>query len=215
MCCRKVTDDQWYQCAAAGYLDEVDVVLSARQLGDLTVSPLQVSDFMGQTLHVAFCVVECCPLVGCYELGHLLLHPLDGAHHVTEHLLTFLQCSLGWGLHRKHGGMSQINRFYTRPDRDRHHYQQEGMLSVLVVLLTLIQSIVVFLVLSVWWMMVAQTLSESTACFSSSICLRRSWIFSWISAWVAPSRCFEQTGNFYDYYDNNTLICISDFKVKG
>lgn len=77
------------------YLDEVDVVLSAGQLGDLCVSPLQISDLMAQTLHVALCVVERCSLVGGDQLGHLLLHPLNGAHHVAKHLLTLLQCSLG------------------------------------------------------------------------------------------------------------------------
>lgn len=40
-------------------LDEVDVVLSAGQLSDLSVSPLQVSDLMAQTLHVALSVGEC------------------------------------------------------------------------------------------------------------------------------------------------------------
>lgn len=80
---------------AVSYLDEVDVVLSAGQLGDLVVSPLQISDLMGETLHVALCVVECCSLVGGDELGHLLLHPLNGAHHVAKHLFTFLQRSLG------------------------------------------------------------------------------------------------------------------------
>lgn len=78
-----------------GYLDEVDVVLGAGQLGDLLVSPLQVGDLVAQALHVALGVVERCSLVGGDQLGHLLLHPLDGAHHVAEHLLAFLQCSLG------------------------------------------------------------------------------------------------------------------------
>lgn len=78
-----------------GYLDEVDVVLGAGQLGDLCVPPLQIGDLMGQALHVALCVVECRPLVGGDELGHLLLHPLNGAHHVGEHLLTFLQRRMG------------------------------------------------------------------------------------------------------------------------
>lgn len=83
-------------CAAAvGYLDKVDVVFSAGQLSDLVVSPLQVSDLVAEALHVALGVVERRPLVGGYQLGHLLLHPLNGAHHVTEHLLTFLQRSLG------------------------------------------------------------------------------------------------------------------------
>ena len=75
---------------AVSYLDEVDVVLRTGQLGDLVVSPLQVSDLVAQSLHVALRVVECCPLVGGNQLGHLLLHPLDGAHHVTEHLLALL-----------------------------------------------------------------------------------------------------------------------------
>lgn len=77
------------------YLDEVDVILSAGQLCDLVVPPLQVSDLMGQTLHVALSVVECRSLVGGDELGHLLLHPLDGAHHVGKHLLAFLQRGVG------------------------------------------------------------------------------------------------------------------------
>lgn len=81
--------------AAAGYLDEVDVVLSAGQLGDLIVSLLQVSNLIGQTLQMAFGVVECRPLVGGDQLGHLLLHPLDGAHHVAKHLFAFLKCPLG------------------------------------------------------------------------------------------------------------------------
>lgn len=78
-----------------GYLDEVDVVLSAGQLGDLAVPPLQIGDLMGQTLHVALCVVERRSLVGGDELGHLLLHPLNGAHHVGKHLLAFLQRRVG------------------------------------------------------------------------------------------------------------------------
>lgn len=78
----------------ATYLDEVDVVLSAGQLRDLIVSPLQVSDLVAQALHVALCVAECCPLVGGDQLGHLLLHPLNGAYHVAKCLLTFLQCPL-------------------------------------------------------------------------------------------------------------------------
>lgn len=81
------------------YLDEVNVVLSAGQLGDLVVPPFQVSDFMGQALHVALGAVERRSLVGRYQLGHLLLHPLDGAHHVAEHLLAILQCPLGRVLH--------------------------------------------------------------------------------------------------------------------
>ncbi|TNN64719.1 hypothetical protein EYF80_025025 [Liparis tanakae] len=72
------------------YLDEVDVILSAGQLCDLVVS-----DLMGQTLHVALGIVECRSLVGGDELGHLLLHPLDGAHHVGKHLLAFLQRGVG------------------------------------------------------------------------------------------------------------------------
>lgn len=77
------------------HLDEVDVVLSARQLCDLLVPPLQIGDLVGQTLHVALRVVQRRPLVGGDQLGHLLLHPLDGTDHVAERLLTFLQCSLG------------------------------------------------------------------------------------------------------------------------
>lgn len=77
------------------YLDEVDVVLGAGQLGDLVVPPLQISDLVGQTLQMALCVAECCSLVGGDQLGHLLLHPLNGAHHVGKHLLAFLQGSLG------------------------------------------------------------------------------------------------------------------------
>lgn len=73
----------------------MDVVLSAGQLRDLIVSPLQVGDLVAQTLHVALCVVERRSLVGGDQLGHLLLHPLDGAYHVAERLLTFLQRSLG------------------------------------------------------------------------------------------------------------------------
>ncbi len=73
----------------------MDVVLSAGQLGDLIVSPLQIGDLVAQALHVALCVVERCSLVGGDQLGHLLLHPLNGAHHVAEHLLTLLQCSVG------------------------------------------------------------------------------------------------------------------------
>lgn len=115
------------------YLDEVDVVLSAGQLCDLAVSPLQISDLVAQTLHVALRVVECCPLVGGDQLGHLLLHPLNGAYHVAKRLLTFLQCSLGWVLHRKHGCIPFINRvshwFYQRSERSCHHYH-EGMCTV-------------------------------------------------------------------------------------
>lgn len=81
----------------------MDVVLGAGQLGDLVVSPLQISDLVGQTLHVALCVVQRRPLVGGDQLGHLLLHPLDGAHHVAEHLLALLQSSLGRVLPRGHG----------------------------------------------------------------------------------------------------------------
>lgn len=90
---------------AVSYLDEVDVVFSAGQLSDLIVSPLQVSYLMSQPLQVAFCVVQRGSLVGGDELGHLLLHPFDGAHHVTEHLLTFLQCSLRRVLLEGNGGM--------------------------------------------------------------------------------------------------------------
>lgn len=86
-------------------LDEVDVVLGAGQLGDLVVSPLEVGDLVAQALHVALCVAECRSLVGGDQLGHLLLHPLNGAHHVSEHLLTFLHRPLCRVLHRKHGGM--------------------------------------------------------------------------------------------------------------
>lgn len=81
------------------------MVLSAGQLGDLAVPPPQVSDLVGQSLHVALCVVERRSLVGGDQLRHLLLHPLDGAHHITKHLLTFVQRSLGRILHRKRGGM--------------------------------------------------------------------------------------------------------------
>lgn len=77
------------------HLDEVDVVLSARQLRDLLVPPLQIGDLVAQTLHVALGVVQRRPLVGGDQLGHLLLHPLDGTDHVAERLLTFLQRSLG------------------------------------------------------------------------------------------------------------------------
>lgn len=91
------------------YLDEVDVVLSARQLGDLTVSLLQVCNLVIQTLHVALCAVECSSLVRRYKLGHLLLHPLYGAHHVAKHLLTFLQRPLGRVLQWETGGVCQIN----------------------------------------------------------------------------------------------------------
>lgn len=83
-------------------LDEVDVVLSAGQLSDLSVSPLQVSDLMAQTLHVALSVGECWPLVGGDQFGHLLVHPLNGAQHISKHLLTILQGLLSWALHRKH-----------------------------------------------------------------------------------------------------------------
>ena len=83
------------------YLDEVDVVLGAGQLGDLVVSPLQVGDLVAQTLHVALSGVQRRSLVGRNQLGHLLLHPLDGAHHVGEHLLTFLQGRVGLALQRK------------------------------------------------------------------------------------------------------------------
>lgn len=79
---------------ADSYLDEVDVVLSAGQLGDLIVSPLQIGNLIGQTLHVTFCIVECCSLVAGDQLGHLLLHSLNGAHHVPKHLFTFLQRSV-------------------------------------------------------------------------------------------------------------------------
>lgn len=84
------------------HLDEVDVVLGARQLRDLLVPPLQVGDLVGQALHVSLGVVERRPLVGGDELGHLLLHPLDGANHVAERLLAFLQRSLGRVLNKGH-----------------------------------------------------------------------------------------------------------------
>lgn len=80
---------------AVGHLNEVDVVLGAGQLRDLVVPPLQVGDLVGQALHVALGVVEGRPLVGADQLGHLLLHPLDGADHVAEGLLALLQRSLG------------------------------------------------------------------------------------------------------------------------
>ena len=88
----------------------MDVVLSAGQLGDLAVSPLQVSDLVGQTLQVALGVVERRPLVGGDQLGHLLLHPLDGAHHVGKHLLAFLQRPVRpSSAQEKQGGMQDIN----------------------------------------------------------------------------------------------------------
>lgn len=95
--CILMGDLCWYHVVkvVVSYLDEVDVVLSAGQLGDLVVPPLQISNLVGQTLQVALCVVERCSLVGGDQLGHLLLHPLNGAHHVAKHLLAFLQCSLG------------------------------------------------------------------------------------------------------------------------
>lgn len=77
------------------YLDEVDVVFSAGELGDLVVSPFQVFDLVVQTVHVALGVVQRCPLVGGDELDHLLLHPLDGAQHVPEQLLTLFHGHLG------------------------------------------------------------------------------------------------------------------------
>lgn len=86
----RVSSGTVYICHSV-YLDEVDVVLGAGQLGDLVVSSFQVSDLMAQTLHVALCVAERRSLVGGDQLGHLLLHPLNGAHHVSEHLLAFLQ----------------------------------------------------------------------------------------------------------------------------
>lgn len=39
------------------HLNEVDVVLCARQLRQLIVSPLQISDLLPQTVHVAICCV--------------------------------------------------------------------------------------------------------------------------------------------------------------
>lgn len=57
---------------------------------------------MGQPLHVSLSVVERRPLVGGDQLGHLLLHPLDGANHVAERLLAFLQRSLGRVLNKGH-----------------------------------------------------------------------------------------------------------------
>lgn len=80
---------------AVGHLDEVDVVLGAGQLRDLGVPPLQIGDLVAQALHVTLGVVEGSSLVGADQLGHLLLHPLDGADHVAEGLLAFLQRSLG------------------------------------------------------------------------------------------------------------------------
>lgn len=80
---------------AVSHLNEVDVVLSAGQLRDLVVPPLQIRDLVAQALQVTLGVVEGGPLVGADQLGHLLLHPLDGADHVAEGLLTFLQRSLG------------------------------------------------------------------------------------------------------------------------
>lgn len=80
---------------AVSHLDEVDVVLSAGQLRDLVVPPLQIGDLVAQALHVALGVVEGRSLVGADQLGHLLLHPLDGPDHVAEALLAFLQRSLG------------------------------------------------------------------------------------------------------------------------
>lgn len=86
----------------SAHLDKVDVVFGAWQLRDLLVSPLQVGDLMAQPLHVSLGIVERCPLVGGDQLGHLLLHPLDGANHVAERLLAFLQRSLGWVLNKGH-----------------------------------------------------------------------------------------------------------------
>ena len=80
------------------YLDEVDVVLGAGQLRDLVVAALQVGDLVGQPVHVTLCVVERRPLVGRDQLGHLLLHLLDGAQHVAEELLALLHCLLGRAL---------------------------------------------------------------------------------------------------------------------
>lgn len=77
------------------HLDEVDVVLGARQLRDFLVPPLQVGDFVAQTLHVSMGIFERRLLVGGDQLGQLLLRPLDGANHVAERLLAFLQRSLG------------------------------------------------------------------------------------------------------------------------
>lgn len=80
---------------AVSHLNEVDVVLSAGQLADLVVPPLQIGDLVVEALHVALGVVEGGSLVGGDQLGHLLLHSLDGADHVAEGLLAFLQRSLG------------------------------------------------------------------------------------------------------------------------
>lgn len=66
------------------YLDEVDMVLGAGQLCELIVSPLQVSDLLIQTIHVALGCVERHFLIGRNQLGHFLLHPFDGVKHVSE-----------------------------------------------------------------------------------------------------------------------------------
>lgn len=100
---------------AFSHLNEVDVVLSAGQLRDLGVPPLQIGDLVGQALHVTLGVVEGGSLVGADQLGHLLLHPLDGADHVAEALLAFLQRSLGRVLHGKQGrapSSRASHRFY-------------------------------------------------------------------------------------------------------
>ena len=79
------------------------MVLGAGQLRDLVVPSLQVGDLVGQPVHVALSVAERCPLIGRDQLGHLLLHLLDGAQHVVEELLALLHGLLGRALDEEEG----------------------------------------------------------------------------------------------------------------
>lgn len=74
----------YFFCILIQHLDEVYVVLGTRELCQLVVSPLQVSDFMPQTLHVTLGCVKCCLLIAGDEFAHFLLHSFNGTKHVTK-----------------------------------------------------------------------------------------------------------------------------------
>lgn len=140
------------QEGGVSHLDEVDVVLGAGQLRDVVVPPLQVRDLVAQALQVALGVVEGGSLVGADQLGHLLLHPLDGADHVAEGLLALLQRPLGRVLRREHGHIPSAGpsrRFYQTLSSHLlggmwviHDYTNLQSIDRLLQLLHLLQSVV-------------------------------------------------------------------------
>ena len=94
------------------HLEEMDVILCVWKLLQLSISPLQLSNLLLQSLQESFSPTHLSLLLSSDQLFHLRAPSLNGADHLSEDPVTVLHCCLCRALlgNAQRGGGQETHR---------------------------------------------------------------------------------------------------------